>query len=488
MANHKDKIHLGRFGMYGAMLAVLSACSTVPVDQRPNVQIPERFKEDPANGGSWKVAQPAEAVQRGAWWELFEDPVLNALERQAADANQTLEAAAARLRQARGLTKEAQAARFPSISAGMGPTRQRPSPASQALPQDANVPAQTLWRAQAGVSYEADLFGRVSANVKAVQADTARTAALFQSVQLALQADVAQNYFELREFDTELQLLRDTIGLRADAVKLVERRFSEGEIGELDLARARGELATAQAEYARILLLRTESEHRFAILLGKPPADFTFREAPLDAVTATVPAGLPSSLLERRPDVAAAEQAMAAANARIGIARSAFFPRLDLTGALGYESATLGQLFRWSSRTFLLGPLVGTALTVPVFDGGARDARLVEARARYDEEVANYRQQVFIAFREVEDGLSGLRLVGEEASAQARALDAAQRASRLSHTQYQEGQVGYLDVIDAQRQVLQAQLQASQLAGTKAVTTVNLIRALGGGWDMKTKE
>jgi len=196
-----------------------------------------------------------------------------------------------------------------------------------------------------------------------------------------------------------------------------------------------------------------------------------------------VPPGLPSALLERRPDVAAAERAMAAANARVGLAKSAFFPKLDITGAFGYESTTLGDLFQWSSRAFLLGPFAGTALTVPLFDGGRRKANLANARAKYDEDVAQYRQQVLQAFREVEDNLSDLRLLDDQIQQETDAVNASQRSAHLSTTQYQEGQIAYLDVIDAERQVLQTQLQASQLTGIQAVATVNLIRALGGGWE-----
>jgi multidrug efflux system outer membrane protein len=482
MRTQQKNNRLANLVFHGAVLALVGGCTASPTYQRPNVPAPTAFKEA-TNSKEWKIAAPAESLHRGAWWEVFQDPVLNSLETQASETNQNLVAAVARVRQARALAKAAHADQLPSIGAGFGATRQRSSPASLGLPKNAEVSPQTLWRGQATIAYEVDLFGRVDASVRAAGADAARSEALFRSVQLALQADVAQNYFELREFDSEVKLLRDTIALRADAVKLVERRFSEGEISELDLARARGELATAEADMARALRQRGESEHRMAILLGKAPAEFTFKETPLSKVTVAIPAGLPSSLLERRPDIAAAEQAMAAANARIGVARAAFFPRLDLTGALGYESATLGQLFNWSSRTFLLGPLAGTALTMPIFDGGLRNAQLDQARGRYDEEISNYRQQVLVAFREVEDSLSGLRLLADESGAQTRVLDATQRASRLSRTQYQEGQVGYLDVIDAQRQVLQAQLQTSRLTGMQATTTVNLIRALGGGWE-----
>jgi multidrug efflux system outer membrane protein len=286
----------------------------------------------------------------------------------------------------------------------------------------------------------------------------------------------------LRELDTDQDLYRQTVALRENTLKLIQRRFNEGDISELDLAQARNELASARADAVGVARQRAASEHSLAILLGKAPANFSFPETPLAPVTARVPPGLPSALLERRPDVAAAERAMAAANARVGLEKSAFFPKLDITGAAGFESATLGDLFMWSSRAFLLGPFAGTALTVPLFDGGRRKANLVQARSKYDEDVAQYRQQVLVAFKEVEDNLSDLRLLDDQVQAQDDAVNASQRASHLSQTQYQEGQVSYLDVIDSERQVLQTQLQASHLEGTQAVSTVNLIRALGGGW------
>jgi outer membrane protein, multidrug efflux system len=270
-------------------------------------------------------------------------------------------------------------------------------------------------------------------------------------------------------------------------LKLVQQRFKEGDISELDVSRAKNELSSARADAVGVARLRAASEHSLAILLGKAPADFSFPETPLALVTTRVPPGLPSALLERRPDIAAAERAMAAANARVGLAKAAFFPKLDITGAFGFESATLGDLFMWSSRAFLLGPFAGTALTLPIFDGGRRQAGLDQARAKYDEDVAQYRQQVLVAFKEVEDNLADLRLLDDQMREQNDAVNASQRASHLSRTQYQEGQVSYLDVIDSERQVLQSQLQSSHLAGVQAVSTVNLIRALGGGWgDVKT--
>jgi multidrug efflux system outer membrane protein len=470
----------------GLMLALLAACAVGPNYQRPEVATPAAFKEaappTAQANGTWKLAQPSDAVARGQWWTIFGDAKLDALEDEALAANPDLKAAAARVQESRALVASARSAWFPQVGAGFGPTRERASPASQFLPQNAPGPQTTLWRAQTTVSYEADLFGRVSSNVAAVRADSEQSEALFRSVQLALQADVASNYFALRELDTEQDLYRRTIALREDGLKLVERRFNEGEVSELDVSQAKNLLASARAEAAGVARQRAASEHSLAILLGKPPADFSLPETPLSPVTVRVPPGLPSALLERRPDIAAAERAMQAANARVGLAKSAYFPQLDITGAFGFESASLGDLFMWSSRAFLLGPFAGTALTVPLFDGGQRKAGVDKARAQYDESVAQYRSQVLVAFREVEDNLSDLRLLDDQIRAQNDAVEASKRASHLSGTQYREGEVSYLDVLDSERSVLDAQRQASQLTGAQAVATVDLIRALGGGW------
>jgi len=486
MKQYQSLSDWGRAAASGLLLALLAACSVEPTYKRPDVDTSAAFKEAPTiapqDAGTWKPAQPADDAHRGEWWQIFGDPKLNDLEEQAAAANQDLKAAAARVQESRASLQAARSDWFPKFDAGFGPTRETASAASQFLPQSTGSETTTLWRAQGTASYETDLFGRVGSNVNATQADAQQSEALFRSVQLALQADVAQNYFQLRELDTDQDLYRQTVALRENTLKLIQRRFNEGDISELDLAQARNELASARADAVGIARQRAASEHSLAILLGKAPANFSFPETPLVPVAARVPPGLPSALLERRPDVAAAERAMAAANARVGLAKSAFFPKLDITGAAGFESATLADLFMWSSRTFLLGPLAGTALTVPLFDGGRRKANLAQARGKYDEDVAQYRQQVLEAFKEVEDNLSDLRLLDDQMQAQNDAVTASQRASHLSQTQYQEGQVSYLDVIDSERQVLQTQLQATHLEGTQAVSTVNLIRALGGGW------
>lgn len=465
---------------------VLAGCAVGPEYERSDVRVPAQFKEatlSPEAARQWKAAQPQDALSRGQWWRIFNDPALNALQEQAEAANQDLKAAAARVRQARALQQNAESDRYPSVDAGFGPNRQRISGASQGLPDDAPATTRTLWRAQVGASYEADLFGRVASEVDAATADAEQSAALFESVKLALQADVAQAYFTIRRLDAERELYERTVSLRRETLALVEQRHREGEISELDVARSRSALSSAQSEALGIERERAVAEHALTTLLGTTPDAFSLPTNPLVRLPVDIPAGLPSSLLERRPDIAAAERAMAAANARIGAAQAAFFPRLTLTGAMGYESSELGNLLQWSSRSFLLGPLIGTALSLPIFDGGRREAGLERARARYEEDVAAYRQTVLTAFREVEDGLSSLRILGKQSEVQDAAVQQAARAAELSQIQYREGSVSYLDVIDADREVLLQQRVSVRLDGDRAQAAVALIRAIGGGWD-----
>ncbi|WP_341964146.1 efflux transporter outer membrane subunit [Pseudomonas sp. RC10] len=464
---------------------MLAGCAQTPDYLKPEMVLPPSFKETSAlpdpEAGEWKRAQPSEEVARGQWWKVFDDPLLDKLEEEAQLQNQNLLAAVARLKQARGFGQMANADRFPTLSGGIGPSRQRLS--SETQPEAGGGLQQTFWRAQAGASYEVDLFGRVSASVAAANADTERGVALLRSVLLSVQADVAQHYFALRQLDAELEVFAGAVTLREQALALIEHRFAMGDIGELDVARAKAELATTRSDAMSAQRLRAVSEHRLALLLGKMPSQFSITAHPLKDIQVEVPASLPSSLLERRPDIAAAERTMAAANARIGMANAAFFPSLTLTAAAGFESGSLSNLFNWSSRTFLLGPLVGTALNMPLFDGGFRKGNLAVAKAVYEEDVARYREQVLLAFQEVEDNLSELRILREQAVEQARAVDASQRAATIARTQYDEGDVIYLSVLDAERTALQSRRSAIQLQGGRATATVNLIRALGGGWD-----
>jgi multidrug efflux system outer membrane protein len=467
-----------------AIAASLAACSLAPKYAVPDVHAPAAYKELGSDAeGTWQPALPAEAAARGEWWKAFNDAQLDDLETQALAGNPGLLAAAARVQEARGAERTAGAARFPDISAGFGPTRQQNAPESLGVPPTGVRPdAQTVWRAQANIAYEVDLFGRVASTVAAARAESQEAQALFQSVQLMLQADVAQNYFQLRELDAELAVYDRAIELRQETLKFVSNRLEAGETTDLDRAQAEAELATAKSDAMSARRARAIREHALAVLLGKAPADFTFAPTPLQPVELRIPPGLPSSLLERRPDVSAAERAMAASNARIGVAKAAYFPSIILTGTGGYEAESLSNVFKWSSRSFLLGPLVGTAINLPLFDGGIRKGNLEQARARYEESVAQYRGQVLVAFRDVEDGLSTLRILQTQTAVQGEAVSASTRAFGLSKAQYEDGSVDYLNILDAERVVLVARLNEVRLRGEQAGATVNLIRALGGGW------
>jgi multidrug efflux system outer membrane protein len=466
---------------------VLAACSTQPPLVQPAIDVPAAFKEGIAvdapaatDAARWKPAEPAEAQARGEWWVAFNDPALTQLINDATAANASLAAAAARVKQARAIAGIAEADRIPTVNASAGPSRGRVSPVSLGLPDNAAVAPGNFFQARLTASYEVDLFGRVSDNVNAARADSDASAATYRSVLLSLQADVAQTYFRIRALDAEQALLDEAVRLRGENVRINQRRFDLGDLGELDLARAKTDLATNRAEAFGLARQRNQLDHALAVLLGKTPAAFSAQANPLtEAVTLpTIPAGLPSSLLERRPDIVAAQRVMVASNARIGVARAARFPSLTLTGDSGVESESLSNLFKWSSRTWLLGAL----FSLPVIDGGRHSAAVVRSEAVLEESVATYRQSVLTAFAEVEDNLAGLRILRDQAAATDDAVIAARRAAELSGQLYRAGSSNYLDTLDAQRNLIANQRSAVQLRGTRATTTVALIRTLGGGW------
>jgi multidrug efflux system outer membrane protein len=461
------------------LAALLTAGCAAPAFQQPTVETPAGFKEA-AKNGEWKIAQPSEAQARGEWWKAFNDPALDRLVDGAAFANQNLAAAAARVKQARALAGVAQADRIPQVGLQAGAQRGRVSPVSLNLPAETVVAPANVFQASLGASYEVDLFGRVASSVNAAQADAEASQAMYRSVLLAVQADVAQTYFRLRASDAELGLLREMVRMRGENVRITQRRFDLGDIGELDLARAKTELATTSSDAIALERQRAQLEHALAILLGRPVASFEAGSNPLLASTnmPAIPAGLPSALLERRPDIAAAQRAMVAANARIGIAKAARFPVLALTGAAGGESAGLSDLFNWSSRSWLLGAV----MSLPLIDGGRGRNNVVRSEAVLEETVATYRQDVLKAFAEVEDNLVGLRTLGGQANAIDDAVVSAQRSAELADKLYRSGRTSYLDLLDAQRNLANAQRTAVQLRGARASTTVALIRSLGGGW------
>jgi multidrug efflux system outer membrane protein len=460
-------------------IAVLTACSSVPKMAPPQLNVPASFKEAQVGDGTWKLAAPAEAQPRGEWWLAFGDSTLTSLIAEATSASPTLDQAAARVRQARALAGVAEADRSPQVGVGLGAKRSRASSVSQGLPDGTQTPTGNAYQAKLTASYEVDLFGRVSANVSAARLDADAAAATYRSVLLALQADVAQTYFRLRESDAELETLAQTVRLREENVKINQRRFELGDIGEFDLSRARTELSTARAEAIGVERQRAALEHALAVLLGKPPAAFGAANNPLLADTLpTIPAGVPSTLLQRRPDISAAQQSVLAANARVGVARSALFPALTLGAAGGTEASTVANLFKLDAKAWVLSAL----LSMPLIDGGRNQANIDRAQGQLDESVAGYRLRVLGAFQEVEDNLSGLRVLRGQAEQLDDAVQSARRSADLALKLYAAGRSPYLDVLDAQRNLASVERSAVQLRGERAVTTVALIRSLGGGW------
>ncbi|QRF61374.1 efflux transporter outer membrane subunit [Variovorax paradoxus] len=474
-----------------AIAFLLSACSLAPTAQRPGIDIPASYRQSggpsdamPAEEpGRWKPAEPADHQAPSPWWGVFGDPVLVQLEEEALRANPDVAIAMARLKQARALTSRSESARFPEIDAGFGPTRQRGTGAAAGRGDGAAGSTQTLWRAQVSVAYEVDVFGRVASGIAAARADEARQRALAHQLLLLVQAEVAGTYFGLRQLEGELRLLADTVALREDAAALLERQLGAGAVARHIVDQARTELFTARAEHLAVAQQHAQASHALAILLGKAPASFSLAARPLEATVVQLPPGLPSALLERRPDIAAAERAMAAENARIGVAKAAYFPSLALTGSLGYESAALGNLANWSQRTFLLGPLAGTMLSLPLFDGGRREAELDRARGAYEESVAHYRKTVLQAFREVEDALVAMRTLDARIAQQREADASAARVARSAKARFDEGDTDYLAVVDAQRTRLRNRQSLIQSEGARARASVDLVRALGGGWE-----
>ncbi|WP_313176660.1 efflux transporter outer membrane subunit [Massilia sp.] len=474
-------------GIAPLMAALLLSACAAPAFRQPEVAVPVAFKEassavqTAADGSRWQVARPAEQQARGEWWLAFQDATLTALMDEAARNNASLAVAAARVKQARAIAGIAEADRIPQVGVGFGGQRGRPSALESNLPQSSAVAPRTTYNASLSASYEVDLFGRVSSNVEAARQDAGAVEASYRSVLLSLQADVAQGYFRLRALDAELETLAQTVRLREESVGVNQRRFDLGDIGEFDLTRAKTELATTRLEAVGLQRQRATTEHALAVLLGRPAADFTAGAAPLPSTAQmpVIPAGLPSTLLERRPDIAAAQRGMEAANARIGVARAAMFPALTIDAAGGGVGGTVAEVFKWSSRSWVLGAM----LSLPLIDGGRNKANVTRSEAVLEEAVASYRQSVLNAFAEVEDNLAGLRVLDAQGVQVDEALVSARRSAELARKLYDAGRSSYLDLLDAQRNLAAVERSAVQLRGDRALTTVALIRALGGGWD-----
>jgi NodT family efflux transporter outer membrane factor (OMF) lipoprotein len=454
----------------------LTACTVGPDYVKPPAPVAATYKE--LEGTGWKPAQPADTLTRGAWWSIYADPSLDALELQVAGANQNVQAAEARFRAARATVAQYRSSYFPVVSANAAFSRARSS--ENVLHKSTAGLTLNDYLVQADASWEPDLWGRVSRSVEGAKAEAQASAADAQAVLLSMQAELATDYFELRGLDQERQLLDDTIKAYREALDLTQHRYVGGIATDADVAQAQTQLKTTQAQALDLGVQRAQLEHAIAILIGQPPSTFSLPAAPLAAVPVVAQAGVPSELLERRPDIAAAERQIADMNAQIGVATAAFFPSLILSVTGGLEATNYSQWLLAPSRLWSLGPaLAGTLL-----DFGGRASVKEQARAHYDESVAQYRQTVLAAFGQVEDYLAALRVLEQEAAAQDDAVAAAQRALAVVSDRYKNGAITYLDVVVAQTTALTNVRNAVSIARRRMAASVALVKALGGGWDV----
>ena len=459
-----------------ACTLLLASCTVGPKYQRPPVVTPPEYKET----GQWKTAQPSDQIAKGKWWEIFQDPQLDTLEDQISVSNQNLKAAQAQYAQARALVRFNRAGFFPTVTANPNINRVH---LSQHRPLSGTSAGSTYndLILPLDVSYEVDLWGRVRRTVEQSRENAQASAADLENVSLSLHAELAIDYFLMRSLDAEQQLLNSTVVAFQKALELTENRYQGGVASQVDVAQAQTQLETARALAIDDQLSRAQFEHAIAVLIGKPPASFSLSPNPLNAPPPVIPPGLPSQLLERRPDIASFERQMAAANAGIGIAEAAYYPTVSLGASGGFESAAFGLLLNGPSGFWSLG----ASAAQTVFDAGRRRAVTQQSQAIYDQTVANYRQTVLSAFQEVEDNLAAQRILADEAQTQQAAVTAAEQSLALSNNRYRGGVTTYLEVITAQSAALSNERTAVQILGRRMTASVQLIKALGGGWDAK---
>ena len=449
-----------------ALALALAACTVGPDYVRPDVKVPDAWKEAP-----YKTAEPADTLPRGDWWSVFGDPLLNQLEADVVAANPTLRAAEANYRQAQAAIRAARAGLFPTVSGSASATRSG-GRNDQGASTDLSLGAQLSW--------ELDLWGRVRRSIEASEDTAQASAADLANARLSLQADLAQSYLALRTADAQRKVLDDTVAAYERSLTLTQNRYTAGVAARAEVVQAQSQLLAAQVQTVDVQASRAQLEHAIAALTGRLPSEVAI--APVAALPdlPDVPPGVPSALLERRPDVAAAERRAAAANAQVGVATAAIYPDLTLGASAGFAGSALANWLSLPNRFWSLGP----ALAATLFDAGLRRAQRDEQIAAYDASVANYRQTVLTAFREVEDNLSTLRIVGDEAAVQQQALAAARESLALTTNQYRAGIVGFLNVVVVQAQAFAAERNAIDLRGRRYAATVALIKALGGGYDV----
>jgi outer membrane protein, multidrug efflux system len=469
------------------MLGLAAGCTVGPRYSRPAAPAPapDAWKTQPP----WEQAAPKDSIPKGVWWQVFNDPALNSYEQQLLQANQSLEAARDRLVQARSLARIATADMFPQLSADPSALRERGSgnrPLNGALPTvlggtSQSVPpyTQNVFTVPFSLNYEVDLFGRVRHNVEAANASLQSTAADLQNVQLVLTAELAADYFTLRELDAESQVVQESVGYERKGMDLVNSRHQGGISSGLEVAQQAALLDSTLSQLSLVQQSRAQYEHAIAVLVGESASSLSVPVVPLRATPPPVPLGVPSDELERRPDIATAERLMAYQNAQVGIARSAFYPHITLSGSGGWQSDNLAPLLNAPSLFWSLG---ADALQ-PILEGGRNRANLAAARAAYDQSVANYRQAVLTAFQQVEDGISNLSTLAQALATQGAAVEDARRALAIANNRYIGGVTSYLDVITAQTTLLTSERLQTQLLGQQMVSSVYLVKALGGGWD-----
>ena len=449
-------------------LALLSACSTVPPYQQPDLAVPATFKEA---GVTWAAAAPADALERGPWWELFGDADLNRLAELVQLSNQNIAAAVAAYAQAQAVVRQERAGLFPSVGLSGGASRAGGEGSSR---------SGTSTQASLGVDWAPDLWGRLAGSVNGAQASAQASQADLASARLSAVGTLATAYFQLREADAESDLLQATVEGYERSLQIVQNRYAAGVVAQTDVLQAQTQLANARADIATVRQNRARYEHAVAVLTGQAPAAFDLAPAQWVATVPDVPLGVPSALLERRPDIASAERAVAAANAQIGVQRSAYFPTIGLSASLGSAGSSVADLFKASNAVWSLGLSVAQT----VFDAGAIAARLDQAQAARDVRVANYRQTVLTAFQGVEDQLTALRTYQEQEPLRREAVSAAERTAQQLLNRYRSGQVSFTDVVNAQASALSAQRSLLQLQVNRQIAVVALVQALGGGWQM----
>jgi len=461
--------------MAAFLVATLTACTVVGPDYvRPTVITPDAYKE---NDG-WKVAQPKDDLIRGAWWEIFGDAQLNALVAQVSVSNQNLAVAEAQYREAQALVREARASYFPTATIGIGANRSSASTTTGGGPASPRT-AISNYSLPLDVSWEIDVWGRIRRTVESNQASAQASAGDLENARLSFQAALAQDYFQLRELDAQKQLLDATVAAFEESLNLTKNQYASGVASSADVLQAETQLKTTQAQAIDVGVARAQTEHAIAVLIGQAASTFSLPAMPLTATPPAIPVGVPSELLERRPDIAASERQVAAANALIGVAEAAFYPSVTLSASLGLESSSLAKLFTAASRFWS----VGASISQTVFDGGLRRAQTDFARATYEATVATYRETVLTAFQGVEDNLAALRILEDENRAQDEAVKAAQQSLNVITNQYKAGTVSYLNVITAQETLLSNELTAIQIRGRRMTSAVLLIQGLGGGWN-----